>query len=187
MTDTRFGWHRYATISALAERAGQPLGRTAMMKLCYFLQALRGVPLGYHFTLYSYGPFDSTVLDDLAYAKVLEAVNEETILFGNGYGYRISAGPDPRYVQGQAADFLEEHEEDIAWVLREFGDYSAADLELMSTMIFVDREAARKGEPLDIDGLVKRVLSIKPRFQPEQARPLADQLAAKGLFKKVAA
>src|SRR5262249_12172233 len=54
---------RLATIVALVERSsGKSLGRTAVMKLLYFLSALRGVQLGYRFTLYSYGPFDSEVL-----------------------------------------------------------------------------------------------------------------------------
>jgi hypothetical protein len=145
------------------------------------------VPLGYHFTLYSYGPFDSAVLDDLAYAEVLEAVDEETVLYNNGYGYRISPGKNPGYVQEKATDFLQEHEQDIAWVVREFGNYSAADLELLSTMIFVDREAARKGEALGAPELVRRVLTIKPRFREEQALPLVDLLVSKGLLKAVRA
>ena len=65
---------RLALISTLAERTtGKPLGRTALIKLCFFLQTMRSVPLGYHFTLYSYGPFDPDVLADLNSAEALGA------------------------------------------------------------------------------------------------------------------
>src|SRR5262249_28091602 len=153
--------------------APQPLGRTALMKLCYFLQVLRRVPLGYHFTLYAYGPFDSSVLDDLAYTEFLGAVDEETVLLGNGYGYRISPGQDRERIKERARDFLTRYQQDIAWVMQEFGSRSATDLELLSTMVFVDQEAARKEESLPFSELVRRVLNIKPRFTEEHASVLA--------------
>ena len=69
---------RLATIAYLCTRApGEGIGRTAVMKLCYFLQTLKGVPLGYRFTLYSYGPFDSDVLSDLGTAESRKAVSSE--------------------------------------------------------------------------------------------------------------
>src|ERR1039458_986656 len=80
-----------ATIVALVEKKN-PLGRTAMMKLCYFLQILRNVPLGYRFTLYAYGPFDSSVLSDLSTAASLRAVNSSVEIYPGGYGYKIRPG-----------------------------------------------------------------------------------------------
>jgi hypothetical protein len=44
--------NRIALITRLVEKV-PGLGRTALMKYCYFLQTLRRVPLGYSFTLYS--------------------------------------------------------------------------------------------------------------------------------------
>ena len=69
---------RIATLVAIAERR-PGLGRTALMKICYLLQTLGDVPLGYHFTLYSYGPFDSDVLADLASAEVLGGVSSRVV------------------------------------------------------------------------------------------------------------
>ena len=62
-----------ASISDLFRAKSPTLGRTAIMKLCFFLQESKGVPLGYHFSLYSYGPFDSDVLSDLGTAVRLKA------------------------------------------------------------------------------------------------------------------
>ena len=58
---------RLALITVLAARSkGGYMGRTALMKYMYLLQTVRGLPLNYRFTLYSYGPFDADVLVDLS-------------------------------------------------------------------------------------------------------------------------
>ncbi len=78
----RQDWNRLALVTVLAEKMqerGGGLGRTRLMKFAYLLQTVKNVPLGYNFTLYSYGPFDSSVLGDLSYASVLQAVNENAI------------------------------------------------------------------------------------------------------------
>src|ERR1700674_384358 len=58
--------NRLAVLTRLVKRSPmKDLGRTAIMKLAYFLTIVRDVPLGYRFTLYSYGPSDSSVLQDV--------------------------------------------------------------------------------------------------------------------------
>src|SRR5687767_9026486 len=69
---------------------GETLGRTALMKMMYFLQELHGASLGYDFRLYTYGPFDSEVLSDLGTATNINTVNERTVLHSRGYGYEIT-------------------------------------------------------------------------------------------------
>ena len=65
---------RLSAILAVVKRRGrQGLGRTALMKFLYFLQQVRGVDLGYNFTLYTYGPFDAAVLEDLSSTTSLGA------------------------------------------------------------------------------------------------------------------
>src|SRR5947209_7331715 len=113
MTDISFPWHRYATIAELVRRARSPLGRTAVMKLCYFLQAVRGVDLGYDFRLYTYGPFDPSVLGDLAYAQHLGAVAERSVHYPTGAGYEILPGAAGEFVRERGQAFLREHEEDL--------------------------------------------------------------------------
>ena len=65
---------RIALIARLVARAPTRLGRTALMKCLFFLKVVKHVPLPYSFGLYTYGPFDSDVLDDLQYAEALGAV-----------------------------------------------------------------------------------------------------------------
>ena len=51
---------------------GRRLGRTQLMKLCYFLQEIEQVPIRYDFRLFNYGPFDSEVLYDPVYCSGID-------------------------------------------------------------------------------------------------------------------
>src|ERR1700723_3361381 len=84
---------RTSIIGGIARgKQGGQLGKTAVMKLLHLLQDGLGVPLGYRFTLYNYGPYDSEVMSDIEYAESLKrvTVNYE----GPDHGYRIMAGSD---------------------------------------------------------------------------------------------
>lgn len=172
-----------ATIAVIAEKApfGRP-GRTAMVKFLYFLQTIRGVPLGYNFTLYSYGPFDSEVLSDIEYAVSLGIVTSTIVTNPSGYGYEVSPGPNRDEAKARAAGFLDKYSADIDWVLQRFGRFNASDLELTSTTVFVDREVHREGRHLTQAELATRVKEVKPHFTEariqSQVLSLLDQLLA---------
>ncbi len=159
------------------------MGRTALMKFCYLLQTLRGVPLGYRFTLYSYGPFDSTVLSDLNTAETLRAVESNVTFYSGGYGYRISKGERADSVLQFAAPLLDKYRPDIEWVLEQFGSHGSADLELEGTIVYVDREAVRSSERLSVDQLAQRVRDVKPHFNEDYIREKVSTLREHGLLK----
>ena len=174
---------RMALISVLA--GGAPhgyLGRTAVMKLLFFLQVLRGVPLDYRFSLYSYGPFDSDVLADLATAESLGALESTVAEYRGGYSYRIAPGPNAKWLQDRNEESLDEYDNDISWVLERFGSYSSAHLELLSTIVFVDREAASSGEDLSLRDLAEIVHEVKPHFTRDQIIEFAGTLLDEGLL-----
>ena len=174
---------RLALITELVSRAcGGYLGRTALMKFCYLLQIVRRVPLGYRFTLYSYGPFDSGLLSDLGTAETREAVTSSVVPYSGGYSYHIKRGRRADAVVASGNEFLRENSESIEWVLTEFGSHSSADLELESTIIYADREAGRKGEKLPIPELAKRVKAVKPHFDEDYILVKAMELFSKHLL-----
>lgn len=148
-------------MAALVKKQGK-LGRTAMMKLLYFLQELKSVDLGYNFTLYAYGPFDSDVLQDLSYATSLGVVRSRLVAYATGHGYEIEPGDG---TASAAADFEREHPEELDWASQHFGTRSAAGLELDSTLVFVDREAQEAGSTIADTDVVERVKSIRPPFE----------------------
>lgn len=178
---------RLAVITELAARApGGHLGRTALMKFCYLLQTVRGVPLGYRFTLYSYGPFDSSVLSDLSTAETLRAVQSNLKFYSGGYGYQISKGESSDSVLRNGSSFLEKCRRDIDWVIDQFGSHGSADLELESTIVYVDREAARKSEQLTVNQLAQRVRDVKPHFTEDHIREKVLALREKDLLQPCA-
>jgi len=155
-------FQRLGLLSELACRA--KLGRTAIMKLLFFLQESKGVPLGYKFSLYSYGPFDSDVLADIATAERLNVLKSSTVYYPSGIGYEYSPGSDVKAVQMLAGDFLADRRAEIDWALNHFAGKTSADLELLSTILYV----AKFHNPKTVDKLVEQVELIKPHFSQEK-------------------
>lgn len=174
---------RLALLPVLAEQApAGHIGRTALMKYMYFLQTVRGMPLGYNFSMYSYGPFDSDVLADLSSGEVLNVVNVTPVAFTGGYGYRITPGSRAEFAKGNAGRFLMDHKADIAWLFSIFGELNSAELELTSTIVYVDREFAKKRELVSIAQIAARVNGIKQHFTREQIRGFVEELLKQGVL-----
>jgi uncharacterized protein len=175
---------RRALISVLAARSkGGCLGRTALMKYMYLLQTLRGVPLGYRFTLYSYGPFDSEVLSDLSVAEALEAVESEVELYSGGYGYRIRPAQNAKWLEEGSEKLLKKYEKDIGWVIRRFGSFNSAELELVGTIIYVDREARSPKDKIGLNQIAMLVHEVKPHFTTEKVLQYARRLADESILR----
>lgn len=175
---------RLATIVALVEKH-PPLGRTAVMKLCYFLQTLRNVPLGYRFTLYSYGPFDVSVLSDISSAETFGGIASKTVLYPSGYGYAISPSSKSRTVKALASEFIKRYSPDINWAIEQFAGLGSADLELLSTIVYVDRESAQAKAKQSADALAKKVQEIKPHFKKSYVESKVAHLEEEDLLKSL--
>jgi hypothetical protein len=177
-------WVRLGLLSELVGQAPGKLGRTALMKLAYLLQAVKEVPLGYDFRLYTYGPFDSDVLNDLGLAESFGVVQSQMVQFpsGSGYGYEFSIGPRREMVQKRAGREVARYQPVIRWALEEFGRHSAADLELITTIVYADREAAGRKERLSFQELGRKVKEVKPRFTDQYIAAKIEEMAKKGLL-----
>ena len=182
------GWKlRLAVLSTLVKEAPQKPGRTALMKFAYLLQTVRGVPLGYNFELYNYGPYDSELLSDLSQAATLKAIKSEMVSYQSGYGYQYMTNDKGHSTLcDKVADKLAEYEDDIEWVLEEFGTESASRLELISTIIFAEREMQRKKQERSKSELRSRVKRIKPHFTDETISEAINELSQKKLISTTA-
>jgi len=149
------------------------------MKLCFFLQESFGVPLGYDFSLYSYGPFDSDVLSDITTAERLNVLKSSIVYYASGTGYLYDEGFDAKSVKDLASDFLGENKDKIDWVIDHFGKKNAADLELLSTILFV----AKFQNPKEVEQLIEQVKLIKPHFSPERIRTGFFELVALNILR----
>ncbi|HUK23377.1 MAG TPA: hypothetical protein VLV49_02270 [Terriglobales bacterium] len=161
------------------------MGRTALMKYMYLLQAVRNVPLDYHFTLYSYGPFDSDVLADLSIAESLEAVESELVLYSGGYGYKIRPNRDRQWLQKRAGKFINRYEEDVTWVITHFGYLTSAELELVGTIVYVDQECS-VGKHEGLQRVAELVHEIKPHFSMRKILEYAQNLADEDVLQAAA-
>lgn len=172
---------RLDVIDALLRAAGKELGRTAIMKCLYVLQEVEGLPLGYRFGLYTYGPYDAQVLNDLAYAEALGRVTSRLTTFPNGhqgYLYRAAGNRDT------ALD--DETRAAVERVAARFAHRTAGELETVSTILFVDRHHLRAGRKVELDKLVAEVRAIKPHLTDEQIRSEIENLRQLGYLKAVA-
>jgi hypothetical protein len=176
---------RAAVITALASRNSAGLGRTAIMKLMYFLQVLKKVPLGYSYRLYTYGPYDDQVLEDLRLATDQEAVSAQAFQWQGGIGYKIKPGKNERQFIERAGKQLSDIDAQLDWVMLEFGNRSASDLEVISTVIYVDRAAAEEGEHLTEKQIVERVAEVKPHHTAQKIAAVVADLKAKNLINSI--
>lgn len=181
MPDNRSYWNKIALICALVGQAGHArFGRTALMKILYFLKVLKGVPVRYNFGFYTYGPFDSSVLEDLSYAEALNAVKSTLIQFPSGYGYALEAGPQAGEIKKLGSEFLSKYKDEINSVVGEFGSYSAGKLEILSTIIYVDRSTNESGEKLSVGELAEKVCEVKPNADKAMVVKNAEELRVGG-------
>jgi hypothetical protein len=176
---------RLGLLSTLVAQAPGKLGRTAVMKLAFLLQTVKGLPLGYDFRLYTYGPFDSDVLYDLDLAVSLDAVRSDLIAFPSGYGYKFAPGSNQELFTKKFGPELSKYQNEISWALREFGEKSASDLELLTTIIYADREALQQHQPASLQELARKVREVKPRFAEDYIVHNIRFLVDKGLVKAV--
>jgi hypothetical protein len=179
-------WQRLALLTTLVEGSpNQTLGRTAIVKLAYLLQVLCGVPLGYAFRLYTYGPFDSELLGDLDYAQALKAVEVRTVLFPGGYRFDVRPGPAAAVVKAQAGEWLAQHQPAINRVIGEFAGCTASELELLTTIIYADRELSRNLQIATTEELAHRVREVKPHFTEGHVLGKTSYLLGKGMLTSV--
>ena len=165
---------RLAIIVDLVRR-NPDVGRTVLMKWLYLLKTLRNVPLRYDFRLYTYGPFDGEVLMDLQYAEAIGAVESEAVEYPGGYGYEYKVGPESNWICDKESTFLEEQSASLDWVLEEFGSRTAVQLELASTLVYVDQRRLGAGGAT-VTEVIDRVHNVKPHRSKKMIREEAKRI-----------
>jgi uncharacterized protein YwgA len=170
--------HRYAVILKLAklykEKEGWVLGKTALQKLVFFLQEVRGVELGYDYTLYTFGPFSSTLAADLDFANMMDVV--DVTYHSDLGGYEIVASKEGLAVERHAKQWLKSVNSDLEAVFEGFGRFGTRALELRATIAYVAKDALARQRALTDDRLVRIVHDLKPHFDPDTIRAALEEL-----------
>lgn len=176
-------WDRYALIAELAERLeGQSpqFGKTAMQKMIYLLQEVFHINCGYSFDLYTYGPFAPQVLQDVDVVEHIGGVVVHPVRSRLG-GYEIRPGERVDSLRKKALEFIDRQDvkRAITALVDEFGHLSAKDLELRSTIVYVQRDLMRLSKLPSADELVDTVKRIKPKFAEVDIRAAFEELRAR--------
>lgn len=149
---------RLEVLSGIAQRRPD-IGKTAMMKCTYFLQEIERVPLNYNFEIYTYGPYSSEVMEEIDFARQNGLLDIKWAVYPNGmHGYAISAldkGTTP-------------YDKQIDSVVSVFGSKTAKELELLSTILFVQRAYGKNKWEKNKSSICASVKEIKPRFSIEE-------------------
>jgi len=146
-------------ISEWNEKSKKPLGRTTIQKLCYFAEAV-GVPLGYKFSVYQYGPYSQEL-----YAHIDDIVSSG--LVDDEYSVKKQKTDNSSYIACEKAkdllalysEVLSEAEDKIHFLVEYFKDMTPRKLELLSTTHYY--YTANKGFYQGLDGDDLRDLTIE--------------------------
>ena len=177
-------WERYGLIAAIVRglhpRSPQ-LGKTVLQKVVFLLQDLAGVPIGYRFQFYTYGPFSVELLQDLDLVEGLGGVKIHRVVSLTG-GFEILPGDRADGLIRKAGNWLKEQGADdaITRIVADYGHLSARDLELRATVVYVVRDLELQGTIGD-NGRVKEVVeNLKPRFGAREIEDSILELDRKG-------
>jgi len=177
-------WKKVGLISYLTKRlelVKTQFGKTAVMKYLYILQEVYKVQLGYEFSLYTYGPYCSDVLSDLDYTEAIDGVKIYSVGLGTG-GYCIKPSfKTDEYIE-KSRNFLSENEEHINKVIELFGDMSARDLELRTTIIYLYKNYLQNKWVIDSNEIASDVKELKPYFRKEEILEAYNQLNEMNIF-----
>jgi len=176
--------HRYAVITELAKRykdkEGRVLGKTALQKLVFFLQEVRGVELGYEYTLYTYGPFSSALAADLDVANMMAVVD---VKYDHDIGgYEIAPTDQGLAIERYSKQWLKSVNPHIEAVFDGFGAFQTRALELRATIAYVAKDALVRQRPLTDDRLVSIVHELKPHFDVDTIHAALEELREEGFL-----
>jgi len=164
-------WNQYGIIAELASRlkdVSPQFGKTVLQKLVFILQEVYKVPCEYEYILYNYGPYSGDLAEDLSFFASMDGVS---VQWNQGFGFKILPAGKTDHFRERAQNFLTTYNDAIEKVINNFGRMTAKELELRSTIIYVNKETS-----MAKDNLIKRVKEIKPHFSESEISNSIEQL-----------
>ena len=156
---------RAAIVLSLLKELGQVrsrCGETHIQKAIYFLQELMSVPLGFAFILYKYGPYSFDLNDEIASLRADGLIRLEPY---DQYGACIVPGFSGKRLQERFPKTLDKYGKKVQFVARELGPRKVADLERLSTALYVTRECRDS----DHNRRAERISELKPHVRRQEA------------------
>lgn len=146
-------------LMVLLREKGSWCGATHIQKSAYFAQDLSKVPFGYDFIIYKYGPFSSSLRDDLSGMLALLVAELDVHDMFVSAKYRI--GGRGRQVMEAFGECIEEYENQLKFVSDRIGRMKIKELEQVGTALFVTREMENEASA---GARCERLLRRKPHI-----------------------
>jgi uncharacterized protein YwgA len=132
-------------------------GETHVQKLIYFLIRSKLTPFSYDYIIYNYGPFSFELTDDIHFLEESKMIIRKP--GDDGFGFRLIPDSTNEKVNAILSKKKDAYKE-IDALLNKFNSYSAKDLGLLTTFVFLKDELEMNNEVC----LIETVKKLKPMF-----------------------
>jgi hypothetical protein len=150
-------------------RQGSRNGETHLQKATYFLQTLARVPLDFEFIPYKHGPFSFALRDELAVLRA-DTLFEVTPTY---YHVQAIQGPTERGLKlWQSSTERVTWTTSLEWTAQTVGNKGVAELERLSTALFVTMQ--RADSPVPKRDRALRLCEMKPHITEDEAHLAVD-------------
>ncbi len=164
-------WNEYGMIAYISKNVPE-LGKTKLQKLVYLIKEIKKVSVGYSFRFYNYGPYSDKLAENLDYVRSLDGISVAYDPAWNMYNILPSKNAE---VLVEKAYEVKENKPLLDEVLTEFGGRSARELELVATIVYLDRNE----HPAE-NAMVSAVRRLKPKYTSPEVNNEMLSLKAKG-------
>jgi uncharacterized protein YwgA len=147
-------------------------GETHIQKGVYFLKELVHVPFSYEFVLYRHGPFSFQLRDHL---NALRGDGMLDVVPQRPYGPMLRVTDFGREICSRFPRTMREHRQAVEFVADRIARLSVADLERLSTALFVTRASAA-ATPLERAALINQLKPHIPVREAEEGVRKIDDL-----------
>ena len=138
------------------------MGKTAVMKVLFILQQVKGINLGYDFSIYTYGPYCSDITEDVDGLISRNLITSSMYPYQNYIGYKLNVTD---IWKNNIKQLQNQENEALSDVLNFVNGKSAKDLELYSTIIYVDSLYSKNNWKKAATSIVKKIKELKPHFE----------------------
>ncbi|MCL2368521.1 MAG: hypothetical protein FWC72_05950 [Oscillospiraceae bacterium] len=153
------------------------IGKTAVMKAAFMLQQVKKLHLDYDFSIYTYGPYSSDVTEDVDDLISKRLAVSTVCDYGNYVGYDLNVSEEGKaYTEGLDRD----SEKAVAEIVDFIKGKSVKDLELYSTIIYIEGLYTKNSWERQADSIVKQVHELKPHFGEDVIGSALKMLHANG-------
>lgn len=167
------GYQRQVVLLSLLDELkaqGSWCGETHVQKSTFFLEAGLGVALGLEFYMYKYGPFSADLRQLLGEMRASYLIDVEP---RTPYGPSLIVSDSGRDLVGRFPKTRERYRKAIEFVAGNLGARSVADLERLSTALYVRKEGILAPEEQ-----ARRLTELKPHVEHDQTEEAVATVAA---------